>query len=149
MCTFLDIVGEEYDALKENFRRIIVSEGMRFDEDVFSDTLLKCQERFDNEDVGRDDAVGYFWKSFRNNTIRERYYHRNCLKADLGEHDAVSFEDDSVMLKNVLGGMSKEFGVDRTEMFLRHASGESYKDIGQGFDKYRYDEMTEYLRAVI
>lgn len=149
MSTFFDIIGSEYNTLKDNFRRIIVSEGMRFDEDVFSDTILKCQEKFGDDDVKRDDVVGYFWKSFRNNTIRERYYHRNCLKADLREHDAVSFEDDSVMLKNVLGGMNKEFGADKTDKFLRHASGESYKEIGGNFDKNSYIEMKEYLRTVV
>lgn len=149
MCTFLDIVGDEYNTLKENFRGIIVSEGMRFDEDVFSDTMLKCQEKIGDNDIERDDAIGYFWASFRNNTIREQYYHRNCLKADLGEHDVASFEDDSIMLKNVLGKMSKEFGADKTEMFLRHASGESYKEIGEDFDKNSYAEMVKYLRAVV
>lgn len=146
MGTFLGIIGEEYDSIKNQFRKQIKAEGIRFDEDIFGDTILKCQEMFEDKEISRDDAIGYFWKSFRVNTIREKKYHRNSHRCEMQEYDAATLDDGGILLNNTIKGIRKRFGKKDLNNFLRHADGETYKSIGMTFSKKRYSEIKEYVK---
>lgn len=149
MDDFLDIIGRDYDAIKSQFRKCMKSNGMTFDEDIFGETMVKCQERFGDKRMDKDEAIGYFWASFKTNTIREKRYCRNINKCELQDNDAATFDDGGILLKNTLNKIGKIYGERDLNNFLRHAEGETYDSIGSEFNKKRYSEIKDYIKSVV
>lgn len=149
MKTFLDIVADEYDSLKESFNTQIRSAGMVFDEDIYGETMIKCQEQIGSVEMRRDCAVAYFWKSFKTNTIREKKYSRNSQRCEDSGQDIPSYNDGGILLANIMAELRKKYGFQDIDNFLRHAEGESYGSIGDGFGKKKYHEINQYLRSII
>ncbi len=149
MGTFLDIVADEYDSLKKSFGNQIRSAGMRFDEDIYGETMMKCQEQMKGIEMERDCAVAYFWKSFKNNTIREKKYSRNSQRCDDSGQDIPSYNDGGTLLTNVMAKLRMKYGFQDVDKFLRHAEGETYDSIGDGFSKKRYHEINQYLQSMV
>lgn len=149
MGKFLDIIAGEYNLLKKSFASMIRSGGMRFDEDIYGETMIRCQEKIGNIEIERDCAVAYFWKSFKNNTIREMKYWRNSQRCEESGQDIPSEDDGGVLLTNVMNDLRKRYGYRDIDNFLRHAEGETYDSIGNGFGKKRYHEITQCLRSMV
>ena len=68
---FITCVGDNYDTIKEEFKNKSKKYGLRFNEDIYSDTMLKCYEAIQKDEGKEIDVIAYFWTSFKYNTINE------------------------------------------------------------------------------
>lgn len=83
--TFISHIGKHYNELQCKFRQFCRLNNLIWDEDIFSDTILKCHEIIGRKGLTNKTPYGiesYFFMSFRNNIKRERQYARNT-KRDL------------------------------------------------------------------
>lgn len=83
--TFISHIGKHYNELQCKFRQFCRLNNLIWDEDIFSDTILKCHEIIGRKGLANKTPYGiesYFFMSFRNNIKRERQYARNT-KRDL------------------------------------------------------------------
>lgn len=87
---FLNYINDNYDKLKAKYRKFCQEKDYEFDEDVYSNTILSCYDAIqkkgglnDNSSKGIED---YFFKSFKQNTQREKQYCR-VAKRDFNVQD--------------------------------------------------------------
>ena len=76
---FLDYINSNYVRLKRKYHKYCLENGYTFDEDIYSDTILKCYDiitRNGLKDKSPQGIESYFFIAFRNNIRNERNYSR-------------------------------------------------------------------------
>jgi len=76
---FLDYINSNYVRLKRKYHKYCTENGYTFDEDIYSDTILKCYDiitRNGLKDKSPQGIESYFFIAFRNNIRNERNYSR-------------------------------------------------------------------------
>lgn len=83
---FITYIGEHYEDLKKKYRKFASLNKYEWDEDIFSDTIVKCYDTIqrngklaDNSERGIEN---YFFLSLRNNLKREQQYSRVKNRVD-------------------------------------------------------------------
>lgn len=84
--TFIKYINDNYQLLKNKYRKFCSEKHYDWDEDVFSDTILKCYDAIQRkgklEDTTAQGIENYFFRSFKQNIQREKQYCR-VSKRDL------------------------------------------------------------------
>lgn len=124
---FLKHINNNYQLLKNKYRKFCLEKLYEWDEDVFSDTILKCydaiQRKGQMEDTTPQGIENYFFRSFKQNIQREKQYCR-VSKRDLNiKSDSINdlYEDwyndnnDSSMNK-----IKKDLFKDFSILYLMH-----------------------------
>jgi hypothetical protein len=83
---FIKYINDNYQLLKNKYRKFCSEKHYDWDEDVFSDTILKCHDAIKRkgklEDKTAQGIENYFFRSFKQNIQREKQYCR-VSKRDL------------------------------------------------------------------
>lgn len=78
---FINYINDHYDLLKNKYKKFCNEKQYAFDEDVFSDTIIKCYDAIEKKGSLDDKTPygieSYFFKSFKQNLQREKQYARN------------------------------------------------------------------------
>ena len=77
---FLKFANEHYDDYKKKWAKYLYDRQVDFDEDVFSETVLKVYDYIKTNGIKDDSDSGlanYWFKSFNTNIKREKQYSRN------------------------------------------------------------------------
>lgn len=77
---FLKFANEHYDDYKKKWAKYLYDKQVDFDEDVFSDTILKVYDYIEKNGINDTTYSGlanYWFKSFNTNIKREKQYSRN------------------------------------------------------------------------
>ena len=95
---FLLHINNNYERLRGRYMKFCHEKLYQFDEDIFSDTIVKCYDTIKRkgrlDDNTPDGIENYFFKSFKINLQREKQYSRNA-KRDLNLTDSLEsiYED--------------------------------------------------------
>lgn len=96
--TFLLHINDNYERLRGRYMKFCHEKQYQWDEDIFSDTIVKCYDTIKRkgrlDDNTPDGIENYFFKSFKINLQREKQYSRNA-KRDLNLTDTIEelYED--------------------------------------------------------
>lgn len=77
---FLNHINDNYQTLKDRFRRFCFDKSYKWDEDIFSNTILSCYETITKKGLQDTSPLGienYFFMSFKFNVMRDKLYSRN------------------------------------------------------------------------
>ncbi len=78
---FLNHINDHYNELKNKYWKFCQEKQYEWDEDIFSDTILKCYECIEKKGKLKDKTnygiESYFFKAFKNNIMNEQRYSRN------------------------------------------------------------------------
>ena len=77
---FLQFVNDNYNNLKKKWAKYLIDKQIDFDEDVYSDTILKVFDYINTNGIKDDSESGfanYFFRAFNINIKREKQYSRN------------------------------------------------------------------------
>lgn len=80
---FLDLSGKLYDQNKKKWTKLVQGVGLKFDEDIYNDTIIKVYEHILNGEDTDGDVIGYWYKSFINNLKRNKQYSVNSKRDDI------------------------------------------------------------------
>ena len=115
---YLNWVADNYDDLKLTYKKFCSNQRFKYDDDIFSDTILKVAEQIDKQPLKDSTPNGYLnytFLSFRNNLKREKQYSRVKNRIEMtGITDA--YEDyfnntnDSSTVK-VLKDLKEDFSI--------------------------------------
>ena len=91
---FFHNVEPRFESFKKTIKKIAKKNDIDFDEDVFMDTIIRCQETFTNENATNTDVDNYFWVAFKQNTFSK--FSRNKFRdaVNFDDHDADIFDDE-------------------------------------------------------
>lgn len=83
---FINYINDHYNILKHKYRRFCTEKDYKWDEDIFSDTILSCYSAIEKKgslnDTTPQGIENYFFRSFKQNIQREKQYCR-VSKRDL------------------------------------------------------------------
>lgn len=78
---FLNHINDHYNELKNKYWKFCHEKQYDWNEDIFSDTILKCydciQKKGKLKDKTQQGIENYFFKAFKNNILNEKRYSRN------------------------------------------------------------------------
>lgn len=80
---YLTFVNSNYDKYKKKWAKYLYDRKVEFDEDVFSDTILKVYDYISKNGIKDDTDDGfanYWFKAFQMNIRREQLYSRNAYR---------------------------------------------------------------------
>lgn len=90
--TFLLHINDSYERLRGRYMKFCHEKQYQWDEDIFSDTIVKCYDTIKRkgrlDDNTPEGIENYFFKSFKINLQREKQYSRNA-KRDLNLTDTI------------------------------------------------------------
>ena len=119
---FLKHINDNYKLLKNRYRKFCKEKDYDWDEDVYSDTILKCYEAIQRKgklaDTTPQGIENYFFRSFKQNIQREKQYCRvskrdlNIKSDDINQlyEDWYNYNKDSSTSK-VKSDLFKDFAV--------------------------------------
>lgn len=148
---FMESISNQFNSIKEDFKCKITRIGLSFNEDIFSDTIIKCNIKLKDKNCNQKDMISYFWQAFKNNTLRELYYSRNKLTDEL----TIDIKDEIYNLNNIdFDKVSQmiidKFGCELYQLFVLHANGTSYEQLDKMTHiynlKYRFRCIRKYIR---
>ena len=119
---FLLYVNNHYNHLKYKYINFCKEHNYVFDEDIFSDTILKCYEAIDKkgklEDTTDQGIQNYFFISFKMNLKREGQYARNVKRDRNVDSDSINdlyeswYNDNNVSaMEKIKSDLFKDFSV--------------------------------------
>ena len=151
---FLTYVANNFKTIKNKFELQIKRVGLSFDEDIFSDTILKCNEKLKESNINDKEMLYYFWMAFKNNTLREIGYIRNNTTDQIPEDIIDEYDDEKIDLFDVVTKLIiYEFGEEIYQLFSLHANGMTYEELYKITKKenlkYIFRKVREYVRGKI
>ena len=119
---FMHYINDHYNHLKFKYINFCKEHNYVFDEDIFSDTILKCYEAINKkgklEDTTDQGIQNYFFISFKMNLKREGQYARNMKRDlnvssdDIGELYETWYNDNNVSaMEKIKSDLFKDFSV--------------------------------------
>lgn len=82
--TFINYISAQYERLKNKYRKYCSLNHYDWDEDIFSDTVVKCYDVIEKKgklnDTSPEGMESYFFQSFKTNLKREKQYSRNAKR---------------------------------------------------------------------
>lgn len=83
---FINYINDHYNQLKAKYKQFCIEKQYNWDEDIFSDTIIKCYDAIEKKgklnDTTNQGIENYFFRSFKQNLQREKQYCR-VAKRDL------------------------------------------------------------------
>lgn len=98
---FLIQSGELYEKNKKKWSKIIKDKGYDFSEDIYNDSILKTYDAILKKETNMAECVGYWYKTFINNTKRDEKYARNQIVDDEDVFDILKGKEDEESKINV------------------------------------------------
>lgn len=95
---FLNEVSKYYEEYRDKFKLNCLKEHTVFDDDIYSDTLLKCYDSIQRNglaDTSTQGCLNYFFQSFKINIKREADYSRNRMRGEMPVKDTREFESSN------------------------------------------------------
>ena len=117
---FINYISAHYDELKNRFQSFCYNKHYQWDEDIFSDTYLKCYETIKKKGTMNDSSPkgieDYFFRSFKQNTQREKQYSRVTKKdsniTDIaGIYESYYNNNNTTALKKVQKDLYNDFSI--------------------------------------
>ena len=119
---FMHYINDHYNHLKYKYINFCKEHNYVFDEDIFSDTILKCYEAIDKkgklEDTTDQGIQNYFFISFKMNLKREGQYARNMKRDRNIDSDSINdlyeswYNDNNVSaMEKIKSDLFKDFSV--------------------------------------
>ena len=154
---FLAKSGELYEVNKRKWRKIVEDKGCNFSEDIYNDSIIKTYNAIIKKEIDTTDYLGYWYKTFINNTKREKKYaHNKAVKVDISQiMQKKDDEENQVnlyysLITNILLMVSKQFDRKTFETFRMYLlCGMSYEQLnnltGMTDSKARINKVRKWL----
>ena len=133
---FLSLIGSDLNRIKNFFKKGLEKYNIRFDDDIFSDTMLKCAEKFNKTGFDKNIAMQYFWISFKNNSLKinQRHKWRYESMDDMSKYYSIPNETydnrTDIVYDIVMDYVSSDFNPEICNLWKMHVTqGYTYEDL--------------------
>ena len=152
---FLKFVGDNYEKLKFKYFNFCREKGYTWDEDIFSDTILKVYDSIEKKGCLKDNSEYgmecYFFLSFRNNIKRENMYARN-VKRDkniTSDNDINSMYEDWYNSTQISGNdkLLNDLYVDFATLYILHKVEANFDSMSYYLFRIKYLSRLTYKQV--
>lgn len=124
--TFLELVAGSYDEIKVNFKIGLNKIKYSFDEDLFSDAILKCNSTLGDKIITKEEALKYFWVAYINgykNQKKSNWVKKSVPITDdfniIDSRPECDYEIDNIY-REIINILKDKFGEKNTEAWVKH-----------------------------
>jgi hypothetical protein len=155
---FLTKAGELYENNKRKWSKIIKDKGYDFSEDIYNDSIIKTYDAIIKKEIDTTDYLGYWYKTYINNTKRDEKYARNQIVDDEDVFDILKGKEDEESkinvyisaISDILLKVRKQFDRKTFETFRMYLlCGMSYEQLdnltGMNDSKTRISKVRKWL----
>lgn len=109
---FLNRAGMLYEDNRVKWKGILKKQGLRFNDDIYNDSIVKTYESILKKEVTDNDYMGYWYRTFLNNTKRDiKYaYHNRDEEIDvfvfLKDAEYKEYEDNTEYIDKLVCTLS-------------------------------------------
>lgn len=136
---FINYINDNYSKLKNKYKKFCIEKQYDFDEDVFSDTILKCYNAITKkgslDDTSSQGIENYFFRSFKQNVQREKQYCRNSKRdMNVGSDNIIALYEDwyNTSKDSSINKVKNDLCIDFTVLYIldkveQHFDAEHFK----------------------
>lgn len=130
---FLQHINDNYDLLKNKYKKFCIEKNLQWDDDIYADTILKCAETIDKRGKLIDNTPqgieNYLFMSFRINLRREKLYARVAARdcnltteeVNMLYEDYFNDHNDSPTIK-----LKNDLYIDFATLYICHVVDENF-----------------------
>lgn len=124
---FMRMIEKEYESLIKNYFRTVANRNLSREdnEDIFQDTIIKCNEKISGKDMTEEEMKSYLYRSLKTNGYRESEYARNKEREDCSIPEIPN--DDSseniLDLNAIYAYINEVYGKDARELIKKRIEG--------------------------
>ena len=145
--TFSEIVGKDYDTIKNIFINRSNNRSLLWCEDTFHDVIIKCIERFEDKIVSNEEAIKYSWTAYVNTLLN--YMEKSNLEIEFNEEldeeyniEDTEYNNDIDNIYNIiLADIKENFGNTGVTIINDYLNGKTIKD------KVKVRKICKYLKT--
>lgn len=151
IANYFDYVGDNYLKIKDNFTKILYSQHIKFDEDVFHNTIYNCYNTLTNSNLSfnyENELLSYLFSAFKMNIFRDKKYacHKNkslgVIHFDISEVSDIELVCDENMIQTEI---EHKFGTFMCDIYYENISGTSIIILQ---DKYHIKNLKAKLKEI-
>ena len=147
MCysTFSDVVANNFQEIKKNFKSGLKSSGYDWDEDIFMDAYIKCDSVLKDKKMDKKEALKYYWAAYINklkNKHKSKHIITEEIPEDYDKIDEVYNEDKDVLCSEIYKKVSNKFGEREAKAWVEHIS--FHKTTDKIMEEYKFDHDFHY-----
>ena len=117
---FLNRAGMLYEENRVKWRSMLKKKGLKFSDDIYGDSIIKTYDAIMKREVDGTDYMGYWYRTFLNNSKRDLdySYHKRDEDVDvfelLKDKEYVEYKDNSLIIRDLVCTLS-----DKDTILLR------------------------------
>lgn len=150
---FLKYSALHYEELKKKWKVRLTKLDLKFSEDIYNSTILNVYDILKRHEIEDNNIEGFFYKSFLNNTRREKEYAYNTKRdteIDVLEYlDNFPNEDKPILLEDI-EGFKKLSEVDKNLFLIYYSTSITYKELEELTEikdiKYRLKKIIKKIK---
>lgn len=145
------IVLTDYCEIVKKYKCATYSLGMTFDQDVFHDTYIKCEQTLRNKNITKDDIMKYLWVSYINNLRKSKQYTKykpkmydmNESSYNIIDENNCHYEERFAIYNIIKNEVINEYGEDEFVVWYLHfGEGKTYEDLEKmGYTNFNFHNL--------
>lgn len=147
--TLTTIITKDFLKIKNNFKCASSKNSIKFDDDIFIDTYLKCEESLKKHQLNDEaNIIRYFWVSYFNNmkkSFRTSKYRQPLLELnenyDIEDtiYDSKKYDLCDIINEEIIG----KFGNDSHKLWILHfIEGKTYDElVNMGYNEINFHNL--------
>lgn len=129
---FLEYSGKHYEENKKKWAARLKKQGLKFDEDIYQDTIIKVYSHINDDKEYNGNMDAYWYQAFINNIRRDsKYsYHKKDDSIDVLEYlDEFPVEDRPILLSDIEDNFNILTPIEKHIILLHYVSNLTYSEI--------------------
>ena len=147
---FSTIIANNFPEIKRTFKSGLKNSGYKWDEDIFMDTYIKCDNVLGDKIIDKKEALKYFWTAYINklkNYYKSKYSIMEYIRDD---YDMINEEYNTfkdILCYEIYKRVEKEFGEEIANAWVDHRA--YHKSVNEIMEKYGFKQDFHYtLRKI-
>lgn len=130
-----DIMTVKFNEIKHNFICASKKNGLGFNEDIFIDSYIKCNETLKNKNLDENEIIKYFWVSYCNNIKKEFRNNKHKCNVEISESFDATVDEDYddrklVLYDTIITSVKEKYSeLEYTLWYLHFVEKKSYESL--------------------
>ena len=153
---FMKMIEREYETISKNYFKTVANKNLSREdnEDIFHDTIIKCDKLLEGKDINEDEMKSYLYKSLKTNGYRETEYYRNkekvkCMPPEFNEPPVQETQYD---LKQIQTYIRDKYGQNMLDIINKRIEGYTIKELEESTGKtglnYKINKILKKVRRI-
>lgn len=155
------IITNNYDTIKTNFKIACGKKNIIFDDDLFNDTYLNCFHALNEKDISEKNAIQYFWTAYSNNNRKKyrtsKYIPKlNVLDEKYDNICDIEYDENKYQIFDILiKSVTNKFGNENSNLwqlhFIENKTYNQLKEMGHKTINFHnlFRQINSYIKNIL